>query len=143
MADDVAKEIMNCLKLKDRPSPLQLVVRGRDYHTLEFRDVLKVEVPIENGEIVIKVSYYNNRDIYCTEWKHLQYSINNMEGVVAFLDGFMRYENRSNVIGIYETGKSPRRTILGHIVPVSGRGDEISTTRLAQIRGAIKLLIVK
>ena len=69
MADDVAKEIMNCLKLKDRPSPLQLVVRGRDYHTLEFRDVLKVEVPIENGEIVIKVSYYNNRDIDCTEWK--------------------------------------------------------------------------
>jgi len=142
--EDLAKEVIGFLE--DRPSKLQLVSRGRDYNhpndsfrTPKFRDVLRVSAPVEKGQLVFKVSYIENRDRNSTDWMHLQYLEKDIEGVVGFIDAFLRPSaSGSDSIEVANTASG---TKVG-IISLETRHDEQST-RLKQIRNAVKSLCGK
>mmetsp|Transcript_17434 Transcript_17434/g.21296 ORF Transcript_17434/g.21296 Transcript_17434/m.21296 type:complete len:145 (-) Transcript_17434:217-651(-) len=142
---DLAKEIMSNLKLKDRPSRLAIVANGRDYqnaqdsfHTPKYRHILRVTAPIEDGILLFRVSYYDNHDSnnHNLKWEDLDYSYDDIDGVVAFVDGFMASGCRSSNIEVFD-----KQRLVGRI-SLENRMDEAST-RITQIRGAIKSLCTK
>lgn len=137
--EDLSRDYINNLKLEDRESRFVLVSRvGRD-------DFIRIIAPIKNGAFVFKVSFR----IYGTqEWKHIEYACENIDGVAAFLDGFMLSSgDGSYLLDLYELGHEGgyRCGIISwefNTLSDEASSDEIRT-RLIQIRGAVKSLAAK
>lgn len=141
--EDLAKEVIDFLE--DGPSKLQLVSRGRDhnhpndsFHTPKYRDVLRVSAPVEKGQLVFKVTYFDNHDRNSMDWMHLQYLEKDIEGVIGFIDAFFRSGNRTETMELVNIESG---TKVGRI-NLETRCDEEST-RLKQIGNAVKSLCGK
>jgi len=90
-----------------------LVAKGRDYQhpndsfrTPIYRDVLRIIAPIKDGAIAFKVSYFDNSNDNRgeQEWKNMEYACEDIDGVAAFVDGFMSSGRRSETLDLYELG---------------------------------------
>lgn len=88
---DLAKEILEYTKLKDRPSRFQIRLQGSDYNGRPM-DALRISAPVEEGKLVWKVMYFDNlaRPMELTKWETIVYDADNLMGAAAFIDGFAR-----------------------------------------------------
>jgi len=144
--EDLANEIMNFPE--DRPSKLQLVASGRDFnhpnytsHNPTYREVLRVSAPVENGQIVFKVSYFNNHDRNSQELVHLNYSKEEVDGVVGFINAFLHKEFlgqgvRSEIIETLNT-ESGIKIGWTHLV----KRHDMQSDRRKQIRDLVQSLL--
>lgn len=146
--EDLAREIITNLKLEDRESRLVLVAKGRDYQhpndsfrTPKYRDVLRIIEPIKNGAIAFKVSYFDNYNNTRgeREWENMEYECEDIDDVVAFVDGSMSAGGLTASLDLYELGHEGRSISRWGL---ETRSDD-SRTRLIQIRGAVKSLSTK
>ncbi|GFH57213.1 predicted protein [Chaetoceros tenuissimus] len=130
---------------KDRNSKLQLVASGRDYQhpddsfrNPEYREVLCVSAPVVKNKQVFKVSFFDNFNRTCMKWEHLEYEKEHINGVVGFIDGFLRKDDRSEIIKVVNT----ELDIEDDMIHLETRLDEVST-RLNQIQNAVASLCGK
>ena len=150
--DDLAEVVITQLQLNDVASNLELRVRGIDYanpaytfHSPKYCDVLKVTAPVEAGRMVIKVNYLDNHDtsharpqkIYNSGWQNLTYDKTELEGAVAFVDGFMSSGGRADRIALFEQN-SDKELACWDTPRASSKA-----ARVAIFRGAIKSLFGK
>lgn len=150
--DDLAEVVITQLQLDDVASNLELRASGCDYahpeytfHRKRFCDVLKVTAPVEAGRMVIKVNYLDNHDtsharpqkIYNSGWQNLTYDKTDLEGAVAFVDGFMSSGRRADSIALFE--QNSRKKLALWDTP----HDSSKAARVAIFRGAIKSLFGK
>lgn len=151
---DLAKEVLNQLKQEDRPSRFVLVARGRDYqhpsdtfHRPEYRKILKVTAPVEDGSISFKISFLDNhrREDLEWEWEHIEFSGEEWEGAVGFVDGFMSHGiNRFDQLSLFrlvehEAEDNPTSVASWSLI----NGEDEKSTRMETLRGAMKSLLSK
>lgn len=144
--EDLANEIMNFPE--DRDSTLQLVASGRDFnhpnytsHNPTYREVLRVFAPVENGQLVFKVYHFNNHDSNSQEWGLVEYSKEEVDGVVGFINAFLSKEFRgqgvrSEIIETLNT-KSEKKIGWTHLV----KRHDMQSDRRKQIRDVVQSLL--
>jgi len=134
--EDIAKEIVNNLKMKDRPSRLLLFARGRYTR-------VQVTAPVENGFVVLKVSYW---DIHGVR-HNFEYTNENWQGAAAFVQGVLNKSSDVRTLYLGICSNEPENDALTwrreaqHAVAQWDVREKSST--LITVESAIKALIAK
>ena len=102
---ELAKEIIEYVKLDDRPSHFKL---HASEHVPSRSEILEITAPIEHGRLVWKVAYlvFNHHD-KCWQWETLTYGADNLGAVATFAEGFLWNRART---------KRPHRIELSRII---------------------------
>lgn len=106
---DLAKEILEYIKLQDRPSRFELTANGQIYETggngqtARTTEALKITSPVEDGKLIWKVRFFDNCAMpqSSMKWETLCYSAENWTGAASFVDGFMQQHCRRNNAWLY------------------------------------------
>lgn len=107
-AEELAKEIVAMSRLRDRPSPLLLVVYSRSMRSRDIRnsqETMRIEAPVEDGKCIVRIFFpvpnYNNLhdSNHVVQQTILDYDAeNNVAGAAACIEGYMSYRDKRDVM---------------------------------------------
>ncbi|CAB9498148.1 expressed unknown protein [Seminavis robusta] len=137
MSKELAREILQYVKLRDRPSRLELRIWGGT----PMNRIMNITAPVEQGQLVYRLGHYQERrthwgQSYANEVQcELKFSPEHLQGVIALIDGanYGVDDGRIQVVSVEQS------IVLAQFrLPV---GDDQRDTRLDIIKGALTTLM--
>lgn len=155
-AADLAREVVAYNQLRDRPSPLVLVVYSRMWRgQLGVRNravTMRITSPIENGQLMLRVSFpplgANGHGLDDQGGRAvLEYdAVNNLEGVASCIEGYMTHSGNYDMIlfVLLENGDlGPNPLGKWHLDQVGDGGHCRTATRIQILQQILRSLLVR